>query len=110
MHDNMCLLCQYKARLEQDLCAGPFTAKEDMWLSPDTRLLADAPGAPEDIVFDGQGHSLVLPKGLTVQDPVPVILVGPGRTLILKNVTVENSASLPACLQLAAGVHAVHGM
>ena len=75
-----------------------------MWLSPDTRLLVDAPGAPEDVVFDGQGHKLVLPKDLTVQDPVPVILVGPGRTLILKNVVLVHSQSLSACLQLAAGV------
>ena len=83
--------------------AGPFAAEGDVWLSPDTRLLADAPGAPEDVVFDGQGRRLVLPGGLNVLDPVPVILVGPGRTLVLKNVTVVNSESLSACLQLAAG-------
>ena len=45
----------------------------------------------------------MLPQGVSVQDPVPVIVVGPGRTLILKNLTLVHSASLPACLQLAAG-------
>lgn len=92
------------------LHAEPYKAGGDAWLSPETRLLADAPAAPEDLVYDGQGHQLVLPADVTVRDPVPVIVVGPGRTLILKNLTLVHSASLPACLQLAAGegLHHLH--
>ena len=33
-----------------------------MWLSPESRLLADAPGSPEDLVYDGQGHRIILPQ------------------------------------------------
>jgi len=39
--------------------AGPVhTAEGDLWLSPETRLLADAPGC-DDYEYDGAGHRLV---------------------------------------------------
>ena len=36
-------------------------------------------------------------------DPLPLILIGSGRTLQLRNVKVVYAASLAACLQLGAG-------
>ena len=40
-------------------------ADADLWLSPRCRLLADAPGAA-DFVYDGAGHRLVLPEGVSM--------------------------------------------
>lgn len=36
-------------------------------------------------------------------EPLPLILIGPGRTLRLRNVRLVNAASLAVCLQLAPG-------
>jgi hypothetical protein len=36
-------------------------------------------------------------------EPLPLILIGSGRTLRLRNVRVVNAASLAICLQLAPG-------
>lgn len=82
----------------------PHKADRDLWLSPEARLLADLPGV-EDFVYDGQGRRLVLPQDISVDEPLPLILIGPGRTLQLKNVKLVHAASLPACLQLGAGNH-----
>lgn len=61
--------------------------------------------APAVFTFDGHGHRLVLPPPSAVeQQVVPLILVGPGRTLRLRNVRVVHAASLPRCLQLGPGV------
>ena len=66
--------------------------------------MADLPGV-EDFVYDGQGKRLVLPQDISVDEPLPLILLGPGKTLQLKNLTLVHAASLPACLQLGAGEH-----
>ena len=81
---------------------SPFKADRDLWLSPESRLLADQPGV-EDFVYDGQGKRLVLPQDISVEEPLPLILLGPGKTLQLKNVKLVYAASLPACLQLGPG-------
>ncbi len=82
----------------------PFKADRDLWLSPEARLLADSPGV-QDFVYDGQGKRLVLPQDISVDEPLPLILIGPGKTLQLKNLTLVYAASLPACLQLGPGTH-----
>ena len=86
-------------------CTGsPHKADRDLWLSPEARLLADLPGV-EDFVYDGQGKQLILPQDISVDEPLPLILIGPGKTLQLKNLQLVYAASLPACLQLGAGEH-----
>ena len=82
----------------------PFKADRDLWLSPEARLLADSPGV-EDFVYDGQGKRLVLPQDISVDEPLPLILIGPGKTLQLKNLKLVYAASLPACLQLGPGTN-----
>ena len=77
-------------------------ADKDLWLSPEARLLADSPEV-EDFVYDGQGKRLILPQDISVDEPLPLILIGAGKTLLLKNLTLVCAASLPACLQLGAG-------
>ncbi len=77
-------------------------AQGDVWLCPETRLLADGPGV-DDYVYDGAGHRIVLPEGISGDEPLPLIVVGRGKTLHLKDVKIVYAASLPACLQLAAG-------
>ena len=81
---------------------SPYKADRDLWLSSEARLLADSPGA-EDFVYDGQGRRLVLPQDISVEEPLPLILIGPGKTLQLKNVKLVHAVSLPACLHLGAG-------
>ena len=77
-------------------------AESDVWLSPECRLLADAPGV-EDFVYNGQGHRLLLPEGIQMADPIPLVVVGYGKTLILKNVKIIHAASMHACVDLASG-------
>ena len=77
-------------------------AESDVWLSPECRLLADTPGV-EDFIYNGQGHRLLLPEGIQMADPIPLIVVGYGKTLILKNVKIIHAASMHACLDLASG-------
>ncbi|KAK9858457.1 hypothetical protein WJX84_002370 [Apatococcus fuscideae] len=77
-------------------------AESDVWLSPECRLLADAPDV-EDFVYNGQGHRLLLPEGIQMADPIPLIVVGSGKTLILKNVKVIYASSMHACIELASG-------
>ena len=60
-------------------------ADADLWLSPRCRLLADSPGAM-DFVYDGAGHRLVLPEGLAEGEALPLILIGAGKSLLLRNV------------------------
>ena len=56
-------------------------------------------------MLDGRGHKLVLPTGVDAQERLPLILVGAGNTLQLRNITIVHSSSLAACLHLGAGVH-----
>eukprot|EP00983_Pelagomonas_calceolata_P096642 1158152-Pelagomonas_calceolata.AAC.4 len=50
-----------------------------------------------------QGGSLVLPPGLPPSEVLPLILVARNCTLQLRNVTVVNASSLPACLSMGPG-------
>lgn len=84
------------------LDSQPFEADGDVWLSPETRLLADRPGVQE-FVFDGKSHSLILPEGIMPQEPLPLILVGTGKTLRFKNVRIINALSLSSVIQLQSG-------
>ncbi|KAK9834254.1 hypothetical protein WJX81_000411 [Elliptochloris bilobata] len=94
-------------RMHDLLLTGPVhKAESDLWLSPETRLLADAPGC-DSFEYDGAGHRLVLPEGLGPAEALPLILVGEGRTLLLRNVRIVHAASLAACLQLSAGAQLV---
>ena len=100
----MHLIAWYIALLDiVNSAAGEHKAEGDVWLSPEARLLADSATGPEDVVYDGCGHRIVLPQDVTVTDPLPLILVGMGKTLVLRNVRIVHAASLPACLQLAPG-------
>lgn len=94
--------CAWQLHGFAGIAGTPFKADRDLWLSPESRLLADSPGT-EDFVYDGQGRRLVLPQDISVEEPLPLILLGPGKTLQLKNVKLVHAASLPACLQLGAG-------
>ncbi|GIL84694.1 hypothetical protein Vretifemale_13318, partial [Volvox reticuliferus] len=83
---------------------------KDVWLSPEVRLLADAPAggaAPPATgflhVYDGGGGRLVLPPGLSPAESLPLIVIGANRALKLKNVRIVNCASLPPCLNLGPG-------
>eukprot|EP00887_Chlorella_sp_A99_P001951 scaffold18.g1951.t1 len=111
----------------------PHMADGDLWLSPCVRLLADTlppdgsigvsggegksqqagagagAGADGDgscgrvYEYDGQGHRLLLPAKEQLQGQLPLVLVGPGSTLRLRNARLANSQSLALCLQLAPG-------
>jgi hypothetical protein len=113
--------------------AAEFEATADLYLSPEARLLADAPGI-SDFVYDGCGHKVptcppafqvrslsssegvavdhwcwsvrlqvVLPEGVSPDECLPLVLVGAGKTLRLRNATIVHASSLPACLQLGPG-------
>ncbi|KAK9819963.1 hypothetical protein WJX72_004515 [[Myrmecia] bisecta] len=88
--------------LKESVCE----ARGDFYLSPESRLLADAPDL-EDYVYDGKGSRLILPDGIGMEAPLPLIIVGAGKTLILRNVKIVYAASLPACLQLGPGAQLV---
>lgn len=79
-----------------------YRLQKDVWLSPAVRILADAPGTAA-IELDGNGHRLILPSREHLNEMLPLILVGAGRTLKLRNVTVVNAESLAACIQLGPG-------
>ncbi len=59
-------------------------------------------------MLDGRGHQLVLPTGVDAQERLPLILVGAGKTLQLRNITIVHSSSLAACLHLGAGAQLTH--
>ena len=85
------------------LCAGEeYKATKDLWLSPQSRLLADSPEG-SDYVYNGQGHRLILPEGLHEGEALPLILIGVGKSLQLKDVKLVHAACLPACIQLGSG-------
>lgn len=77
-------------------------AEGDLWLSPAVRLVADKPGVSA-FEYNGRGRRIVLPAKAQLSGPLPLILVGSGKTLQLRNVTLVNSTSLGACLQLMPG-------
>lgn len=53
--------------------------------------------------MDLQGHRIFLPEGIDIAEPLPLIVVGTGKALRLKDVVLVYAESLPACLQLNAG-------
>lgn len=81
---------------------GVNRATEDLWLSPSVRLLADRPGA-SSFTYDGQGRCIILPSKAHLGEQLPLIIIGGGKQLRLKNVTIVHSSALPACLQLGPG-------
>jgi hypothetical protein len=87
---------------ELHLGPQPYVAADHLWLSPEYRLIADAPGLTE-AVYDGQGHALVLPDCVPAIEHVPLIVVGRGKTLRLRNVRVVNRQALAGVLLLGAG-------
>ncbi len=113
----------FHSPLFSTLFTGPvYRAQGDLFLSPESRLLADCHVLEGDnttntptntlsssnntttFVYDGQGHRLVFPPAhATEQQAVPLVLVGAGRTLQLRNVRVVHASSLPHCVQLAPG-------
>lgn len=91
---------------EVHLGPEPYSAPNHLWLSPEYRIIADAPGLRE-AVYDGQGHALVLPAAVPSIEHVPLIVVGRGVTLRLCNVKIINQASLAGVLSLAPGARLV---
>ena len=91
-------------QIQSAVCAGEeHKATQDMWLSPQSRLLADSPEGT-DYVYNGQGHRLILPEGLNEGETLPLIIIGVGKSLQLKDVKLVHAASLPACIQLDSGM------
>ncbi|MEW5298732.1 MAG: hypothetical protein WDW36_001820 [Sanguina aurantia] len=88
------------------LTALPFAATSDAWLSPEFRLIADAPCVAR-FQYDGSHTRLVLPKGLPSSESLPLIVVGAGKTLTLRNVSIVNCDSLAAVLQLGVGAQLI---
>ena len=79
---------------------GVTTLRDHLWLSAEHRLLADSPACTQ-ATLDLSGHSLVLPPDLTLNTPMPLVVVGAGTTLRIRNGTVYNADSLSACVSLA---------
>lgn len=65
------------------LTAAPFIATTDVWLSPEFRMIADAPGVSH-FAYDGSHARLVLPKGIPSSESLPLIVVGAGKMLTLR--------------------------
>ncbi|GMH39652.1 hypothetical protein BSKO_07550 [Bryopsis sp. KO-2023] len=80
----------------------PYVAETDMWVSPEVRILADRPGVSK-FVLDGGGHRLILPNGIAPHEMLPMILIGVGKSLQLKNITIVNAGSLGSIVQLGPG-------
>lgn len=45
----------------------------------------------------------MLPEGISNGEALPLIIIGAGKTLQLRNVRIVHAASLPACMQLGSG-------
>lgn len=52
----------------------------------------------DDYEFNGCGYRIFLPPGITQADPLPLILVGSGKSLRLRNCRIVNAASLAGLL------------
>jgi len=92
--------------------AAALVAKEDTTLGPRRRLLADSPvgDAEPSFVFDGGGHALILPPAPESRlgaPPRAVVLVGPGRTLTLRNARIMRAELLEEAVRLAPGAQLV---
>lgn len=84
------------------LTEAVLVAADHLWLSPSNRLLADD-SSHSLYVYDGAGHSIILPPSLDPTNELPLIAIGNDITLQFKNVNIYNSHSLPACLSLSPG-------
>jgi len=69
-------------------------------LGPAVQLFADSPETGM-FTFNGNGHDLVLPQRL--KRKIPLIVVGCGKTLRLKNVSIVNAGSLASVLEVLPG-------
>jgi len=65
------------------------------------------PAGLKEAVYDGGGHALVLPGFLPAIEHVPLIVVGRGTTLHLRNVRIINKNALAAVLLLGPGARLV---
>lgn len=86
---------------ELHLGAEPHVADSHIWLSPEYRIIADAPDV-KHFVYDGNNNAIILPS-LPPTDHVPLIVVGRDKTMQLKNVRVATRSALAACLLLGPG-------
>ncbi|QDZ20283.1 vacuolar protein sorting-associated protein [Chloropicon primus] len=78
-----------------------FEAGGDIYLSPVTRICAM--GATSDtFVFDGSGFSLVFPEEVAESRKVPLIFVGPGKTLLIRNTVIVNFSQMSNYVELMA--------
>ena len=86
----------------QSIFLGPeeFSADADTELGPAVQLFADSADAGM-FTFNGNGNHLVLPK--SPKHKQPLIVVGSGKTLRLKNVSIVNAGSLPRVVDIKAG-------
>jgi len=76
-----------------------FSATSDVYLSPATRIVACS--QDHDVfVFDGQGHSLILPPHSPGTEKMPVIHIGPNKKLIFRNTRIVNFFQLSDCTEL----------
>lgn len=88
------------------LTEAVFLATDNLWLSPSNRLLADDSNH-SFYVYDGAGHSIILPPDLDPTNELPLIAIGNDITLHFKNVNIYNSQSLPACMTLSPGARMI---
>lgn len=91
---------------EVHLGPEPYLAPDHLWLSPEYRIIADAPELRE-AVYDGRGHALVLPDCVPAIEHVPLLVVGRNKVLRLKNVRVINRQALAGVLLLGPGARLV---
>ena len=80
------------------------TAGDHIWLSPQNRLLADAPNISH-FTLDLADRCLVLPPGLSASSSIPLIVLGADCTLRITNGTIYNAESMAACLSLGPGAN-----
>lgn len=95
-----------KASMLCSLTEAEFVATDHMWLSPSNRLLADD-SSRSFYVYDGAGHSVILPPDLDPTNELPLIAIGNDITLQFKNVNIYNSYSLPACMFMSPGARLI---
>jgi len=97
-----------RATATSEFAPVTFAPSSRVLLSPLQRLLADAPGGEDEVIYDGQGGTLVLPAapatGVPSAAPASALLfVGQGRTLRLRNLTLVRASALDAHAMLAPG-------
>jgi len=61
----------------------------------------------DEFVYDGQGHAIALPRTVPATERVPLIVIGRGKALRLRNVRVANAEALAGCLALGPGARLI---